>query len=119
MRRKRPGAPNALLAASCDKPVQKATARSWGQGYRRAPLPVLRRIHRLPQERAPECHDLWRLLEIEIVQREGEASHRGVLEIHERGGLLRSVQRCRTDQFRSDQPTGSLYCEQTLDSHSI
>ena len=74
------------------------------------------------QERAPECHDLRRLLEIEIVRREGEASHRGVLEIHERGGLgsaLRSVQRGRTNQFRSDQPIGSLYCEQTLDSHRI
>jgi hypothetical protein len=46
-----PGAPSALLARSCDKPVPKATARSWRQGRRRAPLPVLRRIHRLLQER--------------------------------------------------------------------
>jgi hypothetical protein len=82
-----PGAPSALLANSCENPVPKATARSWRQGHRRAPLPVVRRIHRLLQERAAECNDLWRLLGIEIVRREGEPPHRrGFMEIRERDG---------------------------------
>ena len=34
-------------------------------------MPVYRRIHRLLQERAAECYDLWRLLRIEIARRLG------------------------------------------------
>jgi len=67
------GAPSALLAAEMSVP--KATARSWRR-HRRAPMPVYRRIHRLLQERAAECYDLWRLLGIEIAKREGEPPRR-------------------------------------------
>jgi hypothetical protein len=64
------GAPNASLARVCGVP--KATARSWRQGRRRAPLPVLRQLHSMLQARAAECDDLWRELGIEIPRREGE-----------------------------------------------
>src|SRR6516225_940140 len=78
------GAPSALLAAEMSVP--KATARSWRR-HRRAPMPVYRRSHRLLQERAAECYDLWRLLGIEIAKREGEPPHRrGFMEIRERDG---------------------------------
>lgn len=70
------GCPSALLALHCGVPAAKSTARSWRQGHRRAPLPVLRRIHRLLQERAAECYHLWRLLGIEIAKREGEPPRR-------------------------------------------
>ena len=39
-------------------------------------MPVYKRIHRLLQERAAECYDLWRLLGIEIAKREGEPPRR-------------------------------------------
>ena len=68
-----PSAPSALLAAEMSVP--KATARSWRR-HRRAPMPIYRRIHRLLQERAAECNDLWRLLGIEIAKREGEPPRR-------------------------------------------
>ena len=93
-----PAAPNALLARSCDGLVAKATAKSWRQGRRRAPLPVLRQIHRLLQERAAECDDLWRLLGIEIARREGEPPRRrGFMEIRVRepGGVPRDARNRR------------------------
>jgi hypothetical protein len=53
---------------------------------------VYRHIHRLLQERAAECYDLWRLLGIEIAKREGEPPRRwGFMEIRVRepGGAPR------------------------------
>ena len=64
------GAPNALLARAFDRPVPKATARSWRQGHRRAPLRVLRQLRLKLQARAAECNDLCRDLDNEIFRRE-------------------------------------------------
>jgi hypothetical protein len=81
------GAPSALLARSCDTLVAKATARSWRQGHRRAPLPVLRQLRAKLQARAAECNSLCRDLDFEIARREGEPLHgRGFMEIRERDG---------------------------------
>jgi hypothetical protein len=66
------GAPNALLARSCDMLVAKATARSWRQGHRRAPVPVLRQLRLKLQARAAECNSLCREFDIEIARRDGE-----------------------------------------------
>jgi hypothetical protein len=81
------GAPSALLARSCDERVAKATARSWRQGHRRAPLPVLRRLRLMLQARCVECNELLRDFAIEIARREGEPPRRrGFMEIRERDG---------------------------------
>src|SRR5271166_3600121 len=66
------GAPNALLARECDKLVAKATARSWRQGHRRAPVSVLKNLRLMLQARAAECYSLCREFDIEIARREGE-----------------------------------------------
>jgi hypothetical protein len=66
------GAPNALLARECDVLVAKSTARSWRQGHRRAPILVLKKLHRLLHLRCVECNELLRELGIEIARREGE-----------------------------------------------
>jgi hypothetical protein len=82
-----PGAPNALLARSCDVVVAKATARSWRRGHRRAPLPVLRQLRLMLQLRCVECNVLLRDFGIEIARREGEPPRRrGFMEIRERDG---------------------------------
>ena len=82
------GAPNALLA--CDVFVAKATARSWRQGHRRAPVPVLKKLHRLLHLRCVACNELLRDFGIEIARREGEPPWKrrglGFMEIRERDG---------------------------------
>lgn len=79
------GAPNALLAAEMSVP--KATARSWRQGHRRAPLSVLRQLRLMLQAHAAECNALWREYGIEIGRREGEPLHRrGFMELRQRDG---------------------------------
>jgi hypothetical protein len=81
------GAPSALLARSCDVFVAKATARSWRQGRRRAPVAILKRLHLMLQVRAAECNSLWRDFGIEIARREGELlPPRGFMEVRERDG---------------------------------
>jgi hypothetical protein len=81
------GAPSALLARSCDVRVAKATARSWRQGHRRAPVRVLRQLRLMLQARCVECNELLRDFGIEIARREGEPPHRrGFMEIRERDG---------------------------------
>jgi hypothetical protein len=84
------GAPSALLARSCDVFVAKATARSWRQGHRRAPVPVLKKLLLLLRLRCVECNELLRDLAIEIARREGEPPWKrrglGFMEIRERDG---------------------------------
>jgi len=84
------GAPNALLARSCDVFVAKATARSWRQGHRRAPIPVLKKLLLLLRLRCVECNELLRDFGIEIARREGEPPSKrrgpGFMEIRERDG---------------------------------
>jgi hypothetical protein len=84
------GAPNALLARACDVFVAKATARSWRQGHRRAPVSVLKKLHLLLRLRCVECNELLRDFGIEIARREGEPPWkrrgRGFMEIRERDG---------------------------------
>jgi hypothetical protein len=81
------GAPSALLARSCDVLVAKATARSWRQGHRRAPVRVLKQLHLMLQARCVECNELLRDFGIEIARREGEPlRRRGFMEIRERDG---------------------------------
>jgi hypothetical protein len=84
------GAPTALLARECDVLVAKATARSWRQGHRRAPVPVLKKLHRLLHLRCVACNELLRDLGIEIARREGEPPWKrrglGFMEIRERDG---------------------------------
>ena len=70
------GAPNALLARSCDVLVANSTARSWRQGHRRAPVPVLKKLHLLLRLRCVECNELLRDFGIEIARREGEGPRR-------------------------------------------
>jgi hypothetical protein len=81
------GAPNALLARSGDVLVPKATARSWRQGHRRAPVRVLRELRLQLQARGAECSSLCREFDIAIARREGEPPRRrGFMEIRERDG---------------------------------
>jgi hypothetical protein len=70
------GAPNALLARSCEVLVAKATARSWRQGHRRAPVSVLKKLQLLLRLRCVECNELLRDFGIEIARREGEGPRR-------------------------------------------
>jgi hypothetical protein len=87
------GAPSALLARECGTLVAKATARSWRQGHRRAPKPVLRQIRLMLQARAAECYSLCREFDNEIARRDGEPPRRrGFMEVRERDGP-RSVPR--------------------------
>jgi hypothetical protein len=80
-----PGAPSALLACACGVP--KATARSWRQGRRRPPKPVLERVRLMLQARAAQCNELWREYGIEIARRDGEPlRRRGFMEVRERDG---------------------------------
>ncbi len=79
------GAPNALLARASG--AKRATARSWRQGHRRAPVLVLKRLRQMLQAQAAECNDLWREFGNEIARREGEPPRRrGFMEIRERDG---------------------------------
>jgi hypothetical protein len=70
------GAPSALLARSCDVRVAKATARSWRQGHRRAPVRVLKQLCLMLLARCVECNELLRDFGIEIARREGEPPRR-------------------------------------------
>ena|SRR6516162_1489672 len=84
------GAPNALLARECGLLVAKATARSWRQGHRRAPVSVLKKLHLLLRLRCVECNELLRDFANEIARREGEPPSKrrgpGFMEIRERDG---------------------------------
>jgi hypothetical protein len=81
------GSPSALLARECGILVAKATARSWRQGHRRAPKPVLRQLRLMLQARAAECNSLCREFDIEIARRDGEPpGRRGFMEVRERDG---------------------------------
>jgi hypothetical protein len=84
------GAPSALLARELGVFYPKATARSWRQGHRRAPLSVLKTLLRRLQARGAECHSLCREFDIEIARREGEPPSKrrgpGFMEIRERDG---------------------------------
>src|SRR6516164_5918483 len=70
------GAPSALLAEMAsreqDRKVAKATAKSWRQGRRRAPLSVLRLLRQHLQAHAAACYTVYSDLEREIARREGE-----------------------------------------------
>jgi len=83
------GAPTALLAHECGL-LPKATARSYRQGHRRAPVPVLKSLRRMLQVRAAECSSLCRDFDLEIARREGEPHWKrrgpGFMEVRERDG---------------------------------
>jgi len=84
------GAPTALLARECGVFVAKATARSWRQGHRRAPVPVLKKLRLMLQIRAATCSSLCRDFDLEIARREGEPHWKrrgpGFMEVRERDG---------------------------------
>jgi len=69
------GMPTALLAGMARAP--KATAKSWRQGRRRAPIRVVRQLLPLLQAHAAECNSLHRDIENWIFVREVEPRHRG------------------------------------------
>jgi hypothetical protein len=84
------GAPTALLAREGDVLVPKATARSWRQGHRRAPVSVLKSLRRMLHVRGAECFSLCRDFDLEIARREGEPPWirrgPGFMQVRERDG---------------------------------
>ena len=84
------GAPTALLSRCCDTAVAKATARSWRQGHRRAPVSVLKKLRQLLLMRCVECNELLRSFDLEIPRREGEPPWKrrgpGFMQVRERDG---------------------------------